>query len=134
VLMRKLHDPVSVLTHNDAHRGNVLRTASHRLYLLDWEYAGVGSADCDLAAFASYHELEAADQEVLLRAYGADIATALAFADWLLLFDYVWLLWLLALGEDGRATARPDGVNSAAHVPRLLRRLEGASGRSGSIE
>jgi thiamine kinase-like enzyme len=57
--------------HNDLLNGNFLFT--DRLYILDWEYAGMGDIFFDLANFSNNHELSEAQDEVLLNCYFARV-------------------------------------------------------------
>jgi thiamine kinase-like enzyme len=108
-------DPV--LCHNDAHHLNLVE--GERLWLIDWEYAGLNDASFDLAAFAGYHDLDASGTAVLLDAYGARGVVPSEFADWRWIFEYVWALWLLATAERSFA-----GGAAAAVLQRLLDRLQ----------
>jgi thiamine kinase-like enzyme len=53
--------------HNDLLNGNFLFT--DRLYILDWEYAGMGDIFFDLANFSNNHELSDAENQILLNCY-----------------------------------------------------------------
>lgn len=57
--------------HNDLLNGNFLFT--DRLYILDWEYAGMGDIFFDLANFSNNHELSEADNQILLNCYFANV-------------------------------------------------------------
>jgi thiamine kinase len=83
-----------VLCHNDVHRRNIVDGKS--LWLIDWEYAAVGDGQYDLASFACYHALDAAERQFLLEAYDRSAALRLAqtFDEHCWLFDYMHLLWL----------------------------------------
>jgi thiamine kinase-like enzyme len=54
--------------HNDLLNANFIDDGE-RLWLVDWEYAGMGDRFFDLANFAVNHELEPDEELVLLRAY-----------------------------------------------------------------
>jgi len=58
--------------HNDLLNGNFL-LADH-LYILDWEYAGMGDIFFDLANFSNNHELSDAESLALLHCYFTDVA------------------------------------------------------------
>jgi thiamine kinase-like enzyme len=60
------HEPVPC--HNDLLAANFIRGAEH-LWIVDWEYAGMGDRYFDLANFAVNNELDEADQRALLEAY-----------------------------------------------------------------
>jgi thiamine kinase-like enzyme len=55
-------------THNDLLPANLLDDGK-RLWLLDWDYAGFGSALFDLAGLTSNSQLESAQEEQLLESY-----------------------------------------------------------------
>ena len=55
------------LCHNDAHHLNVIDTG--RLWLIDWEYAGLGSPWFDLASVACNHDYDDVKRRQLLRHY-----------------------------------------------------------------
>ncbi|MEM7201111.1 MAG: phosphotransferase [Planctomycetota bacterium] len=55
--------------HNDLMPGNFLDTAE-RLWVIDWEYAGIGHPLFDLAGFASNCELDEELERALLTGYG----------------------------------------------------------------
>ena len=54
--------------HNDLWEPNLLDDGT-RVWILDWEYAGMGDAYFDLAYFAMHYTLTDAQDEALLRAY-----------------------------------------------------------------
>lgn len=60
------HSPVPC--HNDLLAGNFILDAD-RLWVVDWEYAGMGNRYFDLANFAVNNELGESEQEQLLAAY-----------------------------------------------------------------
>ena len=53
--------------HNDLLNGNFL--LADQLYILDWEYAGMGDIFFDLANFSNNHEFTEAEDRVLLNCY-----------------------------------------------------------------
>jgi thiamine kinase len=60
-------DAKSCLCHNDVHHLNIIDAG--RLWLVDWEYAGVGDAYFDLASVCCYHALSDDLRRSLLRSY-----------------------------------------------------------------
>ncbi len=60
------HEPVPC--HNDLLAANFI-AGSERLWIVDWEYAGMGDRYFDLANFAVNNELDEPAQEALLSAY-----------------------------------------------------------------
>src|SRR4051812_13037209 len=74
--------------HNDLLNANFIDDGE-RIRIVDWEYAGMGDPFFDLGNFSINHELTAAEDEVLLRAY------------------------------DGREDERQDGRDRSARLGRL---------------
>jgi thiamine kinase-like enzyme len=66
------HEPVPC--HNDLLAGNFLRGAE-RIWIVDWEYAGMGDRYFDLANFAINNELTEAQHPELLADYFSEEAT-----------------------------------------------------------
>ena len=62
--------------HNDLLSANFIDDGE-RLWLVDWEYAGMGDRFFDLANFAVNHELAEEGENALLAAYGSDDGDAL---------------------------------------------------------
>ena len=80
--------------HNDLLNANFIR-GDGRLWIVDWEYAGMGDRFFDLANFAANHELDAAGKEELLRAYFGELRTKDAAALELMRFmsDFREAMW-----------------------------------------
>jgi thiamine kinase-like enzyme len=57
--------------HNDLLNANFL--LGEELYILDWEYAGMGDIFFDLANFSNNHELTAEEDHLLLECYFGDV-------------------------------------------------------------
>jgi thiamine kinase len=108
-----------VLCHHDLNPLNVLLGGDGRLWLVDWEYAGLGDAAIDLASFANQHGLDARQRARLLDEYrraGRSLEPArFDLARWA--FDYVQWAWYRA------ALARPDALIDAELVRADLARL-----------
>ena len=62
--------------HNDLLSANFI-VDGDRLWIVDWEYAGMGDPFFDLGNFAVNHELDADGEQTLLDAYGSEDAEAL---------------------------------------------------------
>lgn len=58
----------TVLAHNDLLAGNILWAAG-RLWLIDWEYAGLGNPLFDLGGLASNNGFDLAEERLLLECY-----------------------------------------------------------------
>jgi thiamine kinase len=88
-----MRDSRLCLCHNDVHHLNVVDDG--RLWLIDWEYAGIGDPYFDLASVCSYHGFGEELRVALLRAYLGVVPTAalerLQQMCWL--FDYIRDLW-----------------------------------------
>ncbi len=78
--------------HNDVVAANVV--AIPALRLLDWEYACDNEPLFDLASVIGYHDLDARQQGMLLRAYAGDLALRERLEQQLRLFDALQWLWL----------------------------------------
>ena len=60
------HDPVPC--HNDLLAANFIRGDADQIWIVDWEYAGMGDRYFDLANFAVNNELDPCDERALLHA------------------------------------------------------------------
>ncbi|MBK6349250.1 MAG: choline kinase family protein [Steroidobacteraceae bacterium] len=107
------------LCHHDVHAQNLVTDRAGRLWLVDWEYAGLGDPVFDLASCASQLELSAARAGLLCDEYvrvgGTAELSRLDLARWA--FDYVQWLWyrgLLAAAAPGR-----DGFEAAQRAERI---------------
>ena len=69
-------DAPIVPCHNDLLNANFIDDGS-RLWIVDWEYAGMGDPFFDLGNFAVNHELDADGERLLLESYGSGDAEAL---------------------------------------------------------
>jgi tRNA A-37 threonylcarbamoyl transferase component Bud32 len=87
------------LCHHDIHRQNMVLDATERLWLVDWEYAGLNDPVFDLASYASQCGLSHDALQTLCEAYATAGGTVrqgrLELARWA--FDYVQWLWYLGL-------------------------------------
>jgi thiamine kinase-like enzyme len=85
--------PPFTVCHNDLHHLNVIDDGG-RLWLVDWEYGGIGDPLYDLASFVCQHDLPGTAVETL-RAAGAVPAGAppAAVHAACVVFDYVQWLW-----------------------------------------
>jgi thiamine kinase-like enzyme len=85
------------LCHNDIGRGNFIDDGT-RLWLLDWECAGIGDAFYDLAIVSHNHRLTTAQELDLLRCYHgrASPADVLRLARAKLAHDFYHVFWYAA--------------------------------------
>jgi aminoglycoside phosphotransferase (APT) family kinase protein len=108
------------LCHSDLHHLNLVDDGA-RLWLVDWEYGGVGDPIYDLASFLCQHDAGTQERECLLEAYGTSPAVdagRLTAACWV--FDYVQWLWY-------RAWPSTAGDEYARRAQALEQRLRRAS-------
>jgi thiamine kinase-like enzyme len=122
-------EPGLALCHHDMHSQNIIIDAGHRLWLVDWEYAGLGAPIFDLASFTCQADLSPMATRALCSAYvragGTVEQERLALACWA--FDYVQWLWYQSLR--GAPTDSPEPAEVARRSDRIeLRLLERASG------
>ena len=121
VLSRLGPGRADALCHHDIHAQNLVTDPAGRLWLVDWEYAGLSEPIFDLASCASQLELSAAGIGLLcdeyIRAGGTVDPARLDLARWA--FDYVQWLWYRGL----LATAAPGSYASeAAHRAERIER------------
>jgi len=111
------------LCHHDIHAQNLVTDPAGRLWLVDWEYAGLGDPVFDLASCASQLELSAESTHLLcdeyIRAGGTVEQGRLGLARWA--FDYVQWLWYRGLVAS--ATPGPDADEAAHRAGRIERDL-----------
>ena len=119
-----------VLCHHDLNPLNLLFDRDGRLWLVDWEYAGLGDPIFDLASYASQQGLRAVERARLAASYAAAGGVGLAAArleqaTWA--FDYVQWLWYRAALAGADAVA--DRELAAARTVRLAASLRGRARR-----
>jgi thiamine kinase-like enzyme len=112
------------LCHHDIHAQNLVTDPAGRLWLVDWEYAGLGDPVFDLASCASQLDLSAESTHLLcdeyIRAGGTVEQGRLELARWT--FDYVQWLWYRGLVAS--AAPGPDVVEAAYRAERIERDLQ----------
>ncbi|MGZ4300747.1 MAG: phosphotransferase [Gaiellaceae bacterium] len=85
--------------HNDLLSANFIDDGT-RLWLVDWEYAGMGDPFFDLGNFAVNNELTAESEQLLLAAYGTDDRDALVLMRFMSDFrEAMWGIVQLAISE-----------------------------------
>jgi thiamine kinase-like enzyme len=115
--------------HNDLLNANFIDDGV-RLWLVDWEYAGMGDPFFDLGNFAVNHELAEEDENALLAAYGSDEGDALVLMRFMSDFrEAMWGIVQLAISEldfDFAAYAEEhfERLARTAAEPRFLRALQ----------
>ncbi len=106
-----------VSCHNDLLAANFIDDGE-RVWVVDWEYAGMGDPFFDLGNFAVNHELDPEGERALLEAYGSDDGDALVLMRFM--SDFREAMWgvvqqaISALDFDFRAYAQE-------HFERLAR-------------
>lgn len=106
--------------HNDVLMGNWLLSRDERLYLIDWEYAGMNDPMWDLACLS----IEAAydnetDEKLLFEYFGQEASEQeeKRFMANKLYVDYLWTLW-------GKTRVPYDAVNMENYAASRYRRLK----------
>jgi len=103
--------------HNDLLNANFIDDGS-RLWLVDWEYAGMGDPLFDLGNFAVNHELDADGEHELLEAYGGGDGDALVLMRFM--SDFREAMW--GVVQQGISTLEFDfGAYAEEHFERLER-------------
>jgi len=124
VLSRLGPGRADTLCHHDVHAQNLVTDLAGRLWLVDWEYAGLGDPVFDLPSCASQLELSAASVVLLcdeyVRAGGIVELTRLDLARWA--FDYVQWLWYRGL--QATAVPGPDAFEAVHRAERIERDLQ----------
>jgi thiamine kinase-like enzyme len=103
--------------HNDLLNANFIDDGE-RLWLVDWEYAGMGDPFFDLGNFAVNHELDAEGEGALLSAYGSDDLEALVLMRFM--SDFREAMW--GIVQQGISELDFDfGAYAEEHFERLER-------------
>ena len=83
--------------HNDLLAFNLVKNGEGRLYLIDWEYAGINDPMFDIASYFLENEFSPEDEELFFHYYlqnGQDVAVA---REKILIFkisqDFLWSIW-----------------------------------------
>ncbi len=88
------------LCHNDLLASNILINES--IHFFDWEFSGVNSPLFELAALCKGNALTQQQQKNVLKSYFGEYWSSheRAFKDWLWVYEYVALLWELAVQKE----------------------------------
>ena len=94
----ELHD--KCLCHNDLLASNILINDS--IHFFDWEFSGVNSPLFELAAICKGNELNEQQRKNVLKSYFGEYWSSheRSFKDWIWLYEYVALLWELAVQKE----------------------------------
>jgi thiamine kinase-like enzyme len=68
-----IHSEPDVPAHNDLLNANFLRSADGKVWLIDWEYAGMNSRWFDLGNLATNNELDGDGRDALLQSYSGGV-------------------------------------------------------------
>ena len=115
--------------HNDLLNANFIDDGA-KLWLVDWEYAGMGDPFFDLGNFAVNHELTEESEHALLAAYGSDDSDALVLMRFMSDFrEAMWGVVQVAISEldfDFGAYAEEhfERLARTAAEPRFRRAIE----------
>jgi len=131
------HEPVPC--HNDLLASNFIRGADGTLWIVDWEYAGMGDRYFDLANFAVNNELDDGDERELLHAYWEETPAPAQLAALRLMrymSDFREAMWgvvqsvvsELEFDFDAYATKHFDRMAASAEDPSFERSLAQARG------
>ena len=106
--------------HNDPLCENWVMDGNGRIYLIDWEYAGMNDGMWDLADLSIEAALEPGQDEALLRAYFGAMPTQAEYERFLankLYLDFLWTLW-------GKARVPFDGEEMEQYAAGRYERLK----------
>jgi len=115
--------------HNDLLNANFIDDGV-RLWLVDWEYAGMGDPFFDLGNFAVNHELAEDGERALLDAYGSNDGDALVLMRFMSDFrEAMWGVVQVAISEldfdfDAYAQEHFERLERTAAEPRFRRALQ----------
>ena len=101
IASRSMRNLEPVLCHNDVHHLNVIDDGE-RLWVIDWEYAGLGNPLFDLAAVCCYHNFDSTLRQTLAESYWNErkAAQPVALEEICWLFDYIKELWFLVRAQE----------------------------------
>jgi thiamine kinase-like enzyme len=123
--------PVSKVCHNDLGRANFIDDGT-RLWLIDWEYAGIGDPYFDLAFIAHNNRLSSEEESALVQAYAGELQPGdlERLARMKIAHDFFHVFWY---ASQLSFTSEPEHFRRecAFHAERLERELR-AFGESGS--
>jgi len=111
--------PRLVPCHNDLHHLNLVDDGD-RVWIVDWEYGGLGDPLFDLASLACQHEYTASERAALLDAYGSGAGMEATMLDAACtVFDCVQWLWYLVWAARNPATGRECAIRATVLAGRL---------------
>ena len=93
------------LCHNDLLASNIL--VNDGIHFFDWEFSGVTSPFFELAVICRGNQLDAQQQKNVLRGYFGEYWSSheRLFKRWIWLYDYISLLWEIAVQKDAESVS-----------------------------
>ena len=118
-MIERLRPPhPTVFCHNGLRNGSFIADERGRIWIVDWEYAGMGDRFFDLANFSVDHDLDEEDDALLLASYGVEDERSLVQMRFMSEFrKAMWALLQQTL-SDGDAD-RDFEAYAAAHFERM---------------
>lgn len=92
-----------VLCHNDSNATNFLIDPDARIYLIDWEFAGMGDPLVDCVMFGIYSSFGPIRMEKLWEVYlqrPPTVAERQLLTAYVALGGYLWALWVISKGKE----------------------------------
>lgn len=109
--MRELHDTMCALherlkgdvfplcpCHCDSYNPNFLLDKQGKMYLIDWEYAGMADPGCDIGTFIACSDYTAEEAEQVIARYLGHMPTETErrhYIGYVAMASYFWFLWAL---------------------------------------
>jgi thiamine kinase-like enzyme len=129
-MIERLRPPhPTVFCHNDLLNANFIADGHGRIWIVDWEYAGMGDRFFDLANFSVNHGLDEEDDALLLASYGVEDERSLVQMRFMSDFrEAMWGVVQQAISDidfdfEGYATAHFERMEETAASDRFRRAL-----------
>ena len=119
----------TVLCHNDLLNANFIAEPNGRIWIVDWEYAGMGDRFFDLANFAVNHGLDEERDSLLLASYGVEDERSLVQMRYMSDFrEAMWAVVQQAISDlefdfEGYAAEHFERMEATADSDRFRRAL-----------
>ena len=118
-----------VFCHNDLLNANFIADENGRIWIVDWEYAGMGDRFFDLANFSVNHDFTEADDAALLASYGVEDERSLVQMRFMSGFrEAMWAIVQTVISEldfdfEGYATEHFERMEATAASERFRKAL-----------
>jgi thiamine kinase-like enzyme len=118
-----------VFCHNDLLNANFIADENGRIWIVDWEYAGMGDRFFDLANFSVNHDFTEADDAALLASYGVEDERSLVQMRFMSDFrEAMWAIVQTVISEldfdfEGYATEHFERMEATAASERFRKAL-----------